>query len=165
MEKIEDPVFEYKIRGKTQLGGWGITGTIIRLIAFLSVFTGFIIFLIAAIKTNVKYIWLADLLGVLSLLFGPYAFFIKRYYYFALTENNILLMKSSINGIPRGYKVDLNSVGTITQSNQSKAVAYEFRNKNGDIVGRFNPLSMTGKQFEEYLNIISERNKNIEIKI
>jgi len=127
MENSSELVFEYRIKGKTPLSGWGTTGVIIWLIAFLSVFTGFVVFLVAAFKTDIKFIWLADIFGILSLIFGPYALYVKRFFYFALTESNILIMKSTINFIPRSYKVDLNTITSITPANPAKAMAIEFR--------------------------------------
>ena len=73
-------------------------------------------------------------------------------------------MKSIIKGIPKSYKVDLNTISEITAFDPAKSDAVEFKNKNGDILGRFNPLSMSNKQFESFLKVISERNKNIEIR-
>jgi hypothetical protein len=165
MSRTTNLVFEYRAKGKAPLSGLGKTGVLIWAVAFLSVFIGFIVFLVLAFQVNIKYIWLADILGILSFIFGPYSFYIKRFYLFALTEDNILYMKSAINAVPKKYKVDLASVSEIVYSNPVKAIAIEFKNKDGKILGRFNPLMIDGKQFRSFINIIAERNKNLQIKV
>ena len=95
-------IFEYPAKSDSNLA----TG-LFSLIAFLIALAGFIIFLILAFKVNIKYIWIADTLGVISLILGPYTYFKKKYRYFSLTEDNILIMKSVIKMIPCAYTVNL----------------------------------------------------------
>ena len=165
MSKVTDLVFEYRNKGNAPFKTLGITGVIFTIIVFLIFLSGFIIFLILAFKNNIKYIWLADLSGLLAFLFGPYSYIKQNHCYFALTEDGILRIKTVSGFFPRKFKIKLNDVSEIAYSNPVKSLTVIFRNKKGKIIGNFNHSTMGYNQFRKYLDIISLKNKDIVIKV
>jgi hypothetical protein len=149
-------VFEYPNKSDSNLA----TG-LFSLIAFLIALAGFIIFLIFAFKINIKYIWIADTLGVISIILGPYTYFKKKYRYFALTEHYIIIMRSIIKMIPRSYIMDLSEISEVAISGSGLV---QFRDSGGKIAGKLNRAIMEPEDLKNYLNILSEKNDNLKIK-
>jgi hypothetical protein len=156
-------IFNYRVKGKSPLGSLGAAGNIISILTFIISSAAFIAFVVMAVKTNIKYIWLANLFGLMALFFGPYVFFSKKNYYFALGDDNILIMKSIISFIPKTYKVDLAQVTEISYSNPINSISVLFKNGTGKVLGKFNYKTM-GSTFKKCLDIICENNKHIKCK-
>jgi hypothetical protein len=154
-------IFNYRVRGKSPLGSLGAAGNIISILIFIIASASFIIFLVLALKTNIKYIWFANLSGLIALFFGPYVFFSKKNYYFALGDDNILIMKSIISFIPKTYNVDLAQVTEISYSNPINSISVLFKNGTGKVLGKFNYETMGGT-FKKCLDVICENNKHIK---
>jgi hypothetical protein len=165
MSKVTDLVFEHRNKGNAPFKALGTMGVILTIIIFLIFLSGFIIFLISAFKINIKYIWLADLSGLLAFLFGPYTYIKQNHYYFALTEDGTLIIKTVSGFFPRKYKMKLNDISEIAYSNPVKSLTVIFRNKKGKIIGNFNHSTMGYNQFRKYLDIISLKNKDIKIQV
>ena len=153
-------IFNYKVKGKPPFGSLGAAGNIISVLIFIIASAAFVVFLMLAFKTSNKYIWLANLSGLIALFFGPYAFLSQRNYYFALRDDNMLIMKSMIKFIPRTYKVNLSEVTEISYSNPIESISVLFKNGNGKVLGKFNYVTLGGT-FKKCLDIICENNKHI----
>jgi hypothetical protein len=154
-------IFNYRVKGKSPLGSLGAAGNIISILIFIIASGSFVVFLMLAFKTYSKYIWLANFSGLIALFFGPYAYFSKKNYYFALHDDNILIMKSMIKFIPRTYKIDLSQVTEITYSNPIESISVLFKDGNGKVLGKFNYVTLGGT-FKKCLDIICEKNKQIK---
>jgi hypothetical protein len=154
-------IFNYRVKSKTPLGSLGASGNLISLLIFIIATIAFIVLLLFALKTNNKYIWLANLFGLIALVFGPYTYFSKKNYYFALQDDNILIMKSMIKFIPRVYKVELSKVTEISYLNPLESKSVLFRDGTGKVLGEFNYGTMGGT-FKKCLDIICENNKHIK---
>jgi hypothetical protein len=154
-------IFNYKVKGKSPLGRFGAAGSVISLLIFIIASAAFVLFLMLAFKSGNKFIWLANLSGLIALFFGPYTFLRNRNYYFALSDDNMLIMKSMIKFIPRTYKVNLSEVTEISYSNPIESISVLFKNGNGKILGKFNYVTLGGT-FKKCLDIICENNKHIK---
>ncbi|HEY5125175.1 MAG TPA: hypothetical protein VIK14_15710 [Ignavibacteria bacterium] len=151
-------IFEYKSLSNK-------TGALIYLFAFFAAFAGFLVFLILAFKVNIKYIWIANFFGLASLILGPFSSFSKLYCYFALTEDNLLIMKSVIKMIPRSYIVELKKISEVISPTNTNSGIVHFRSPEGETLAKFNYNKMGYGDLKKYLGILSEKNNDIEVKI
>jgi hypothetical protein len=160
MTEPDKIIYQYKVRGKTSLSGWGKKGTVISLIAFFAVFIPFIVFIILAITKshqNFKvFIWLANIFGILSLVLGPFSIISKNFYLLNFYENGFLYVQSFIGFRRVKSLINLNEVSSIQFGNPAKSVSLNFLSSEGKILGRFNHLMM-GREFDYLKKLISEK--------
>lgn len=155
-------IYQYKVKGKTSLSGWGVKGTVISLIAFFAVFIPFIVFLILAIsQKNTTFIWIANIFGILSLVLGPFSIISKNYYLLNFYESGHLYVQSFIGFRKVKHLIDLKEVASIQFGNPAKSAAINFVDSGGKILGRFNHLMM-GREFEYLKKLLSEKHPGIK---
>ena len=110
-------IFNYKLPGGKLYAQWGIFFSIIYILIFLLFFSMAITSTYATITLDANIFIPAVFCWFIAFLFGPYLIIINRYYNFALTTNNILIMKSIINLIPHTYKIDSSKIRMIDLNN------------------------------------------------
>lgn len=156
-------VFKHKIDGRTSLAGWGKWGNVFVIISIAAVSIPFIYLTYRAITEDPRFFIFSALFAVFVLLFGPYQMWIKKYYFFGLTRDGILIMKSVLNLIPKSYEIKVADINLMMQENIVKSPAVLFYDKNNKLIAKFNPLTM---KYTKFLTYIAELRKiNPEIKL
>ena len=157
--------FKYQVDGKTAMSGWGKWGTAISVFSILIVTIPFLFFAYHVLNGATELWFFALMFGILSFLFGPYQFWIKKYYFFGLTKDGTLMMRSVINFIPRAYEINVHDISHIKQENLAKSPAVLFCGRNNKVIGRFNPMTMNFINFYGYLNLMLEKYPDVELRI
>ena len=157
--------FKYQVEGKTAMSGWGKWGTAITFISILAVTIPFLFFAYHFLNGAAELLFFVIMFGILSLLFGPYQFWIKKYYFFGLTKDGTLIMRSVINFIPRAYEIYVHDIINIKQENLAKSPAVLFCGINNKVIGRFNPMTMNIVKFYGYINIILEIYPDVDLNL
>jgi len=165
MDKEYDLIFEYKTGRKLSSPRVSTAGSVFYMILFLVFLCGFIYFMISAFKVNIKYIWIANLCGISAILFGPYSYLKNRYYYFALSEDGLLIMKTISGLFPKTYKININDISEIEYDDPVKSLNVVFKNSDGKTLGKFNHTAIGYNRFKKYIDVIAMKNQNIGIKI
>lgn len=162
----ENYIFYYTVKGKTSLSGKGKLGNAVVFVVNFVVIILFNLFLYFAFaKKEEGFIYLAIFFGILILLFGPYQNFIKKYYFFALTKEGILIMKSVINFIPRTYKINIRTIYTIKSDNPLKSASVLFIDSNNKTIAKFNPGMINHSQFTKLLLQIQNQYPIIRLEV
>jgi hypothetical protein len=157
--------FKYQVEGKTAISGYGKWGTAISVFSILIVTIPFLFFSYHVLNGAAELWPFALMFGILSLLFGPYQFWIKNFYFFGLTKDGTLMMRSVINFIPLAYEIKVKDISRIKQENLSKSPAVLFYGKNNNVIGRFNPMTMNFIKFYGYLNLMLEIYPDVELTL
>ena len=110
-------LFNYKLPKGKFFAQWGIFFSIVYIFIFLLFSVMAVTSTLAAIKYDLRIFIPAVFCYFVVFLFGPYVIIINRYYNFALTTNNILIMKSIINMLPHTYKIDAAKIHSIDLNN------------------------------------------------
>jgi len=155
--------FKYKVEGKTAMSGWGKWGTAVSVIAIAAVSIPFLFFLYRGFTGEKEFYIIAAVFAILILLVGPYQFWIKGYYFFGLTNDGTLIMRSVLNFIPKSFEIKVSDILRMEQDNIAKSPAVLFYDKSNKLIGKFNPFTM---KYTKFLSFALELIKiNPEIKL
>jgi hypothetical protein len=125
---------------------------------------GSILFVIALFYKGLIMLPFALLMVLLALFFGPYLKLLKSYYQVIYYEDETLELKSIINFIPRKCRLNLKEITLIRRENPLKAQALQFKNASGKVLGRFNHILLGPEEFNNFMNLLTNRNRHIEVK-
>jgi hypothetical protein len=153
---MNDFVFEYRHSGKGLLDPPMLITIIVADLLFAA-------FLVLFFIVSESYLPFVIVTGIITLTLAPYVILIRKFYYFALTESNKLIMKSAVSFIYRSYTVDLAQIGRIFSENPVKPQAYIFEDTEGNKKAMFNHQMMGTQNFYRYLELIKQRNPHIHI--
>lgn len=121
-------------------------------------------FIVLSFTKDPKFFIFALLLLPFAYLFGPFARKMKTHYCVTYFENDTVLLKSTINFIPRTHTVNLKQISLIERENPMKAQALLFKDSGGRTLARFNHLLMGLDEFTQFTGLIKSRNKHIQLK-
>lgn len=155
-------VFKHNIGGKTSLSGWGKLGNAFTYIAFSAVSIPFIFLTYRAITEDPRFFIFSALFAVFVLLFGPYQIWIKKYYFFGLTNDGTLIMKSVLNFIPKSYEINVKNISSVRKQDIRISPAAIFYDNKNKIIAKFNPMTMNNKKFLWYLSELKRINPEIK---
>ena len=157
--------FRYQTEGKTAMSGWGKWGTVFSSISILAVLILFLFFLYRYLTGEKEFLIFTVIFGILILIFGPYQLWIKNYYFFGLTKDGTLIMRSVLNLIPKSYKIKVNDISQMKQDNIAKSPAVLFYDKSNKLTGKFNPLTMKYTKFLLYVEELMKINPDIKFSL
>ena len=100
-------------------------------------------------------------LGMLFL-FGPYAYWARRYYFLAITHQNEIIMRSVVNLLPRQSRFELERVKYIKSPNPAVSAGLRFLDMDKRLIGVFNTGMIPNREFQKFLKIIREHNPNLK---
>lgn len=155
-------IFCYTVPGKTTLSGLGRTGTSFSIISAVIVTVLLIVFTVQGIYADTDFFILAAFMAVLFILFVPYQFWIKKYYFIGLRKDSILEMRSVINFIPKSYTINIQSISLIRQQDIRISPALLFYDRSSKLISKFNPMMIPQKTFLNYLREIKSLNTEIQ---
>lgn len=155
-------IFKFKVEGKTTLSDWGKIGTVFVFIALGAVSIPFVFLTYRAITEDSRFFIFSALFALLILLFGPYQLWIKKYYFFGLTQDGLLIMKSVINFIPRSFEINVQNISCIKKQDIRVSPAALFYDKNNILIAKFNPMIMNRKRFFGFLSELKKLNPDIK---
>lgn len=156
-------IFKYKIDGRTSLSGWGKWGNVFAYISLAAVSIPFIFLTYRAITEDSRFFIFSALFVIFVILIGPYQMWIKKYYFFGLTKDGTLIMKSVINFIPKSFEIKVQDIALAKQDNIAKSPSVLFYNSSNKLIARFNPMTMKYLKFLSFLSEIRKINPNIKL--
>lgn len=161
---MADPeyLFIYRVAGGTPMSGRGKRASAVYFIVAGTALMMTIFFAIRALFEEPLWWWFALPFGLWALVSGPYALWIRRFYFVGLTRNDQLVLRSIINAIPRAYQVELQQVASIRAADPRFAQALEFLDAAGRRLASFNPHMMPPGRLDELARLLKERNPRIE---
>lgn len=136
----------------------------IHVISFIVVLLTFILFTVFSFISGKSFIPFAVVFFLLTIIFGPYVYWMRNYYTVEYYSDDKLLLKSIINFLPDNYHIDMKQVSLISRENPIKAQAILFKDSAGKILGRFNHLTMGSEEFIKLTELIKERNEHLQFE-
>lgn len=154
-------IFNYKIEGKTTLSArFGIIGDVIAYIVPSLVTILCFVFTFLALIEDKNFMYIALVMFLFALIFGPYQIFIKRFYNLALKQDGTVIVKSIVNFIPRSYIFHAKDIAHI-----QVADILMFYDKQKRVIGNFNCLVLLEKQILEGIELIKKFNPDLVVDL
>jgi hypothetical protein len=147
-------LYSFKLKGYTA----------INIISFIAVLFAFILFIIFSVISNKSFIPFAVIFFLLTIISGPYVYWIRNFYSVEYFNDDKLLLKSIINFLPNNYSVDLKQISVISREKPIKAQAILFKDAQEKVLGKFNHLTMGEEEFLKLMELIKERNEHIQFE-
>lgn len=98
----------------------------------------------------------------LLFLFGPYAYWARRYYFLAITHDHQIIMRSIVNILPRRARFELEQVRYIQSPNPAISPGLVFLDMDKRRLGVFNTGMIPKGDFDRFLKIIREHNPSLK---
>lgn len=133
---------------------------LLLIIVLLSVGAPLIFFVIQAISTgDAGWLIMLGFSGLLMLLLGPYTWWARQFYFLGITTDNVVVVRSIVNLVPRRATFAIDRIKFIRSPNPQYSQGLTFLDIDRRRLGVFNTAMIPDKEFQKFLAILRQHNQ------